>query len=433
MWDLDTIIAENNRAAIEAMMRPPAVEAAQTPLPEAWPLLDLAKKLRVGPPLLAELLKCFTNIDDIEKFVAIIREFLPEHENEILSEPRFGRLYKFCYLFNKRYFPLPVFMHEAALGQFVASLPLELMGMSYSAYHDLGMRLGYALLLALVIYPYEGDWRDEEDDRVPFDPADLPKGKYEPSESDIAWVVDLVESLSIGGQWVAPMGFAVVKVGERKIKLMDAVDSPEVKETIRITLEIAKTAGIEAEFSRSGRTAEQKLNGAKVPLFEMIQGVVGEQLVKMIPPTGWEPDTLHKMTDGTPYEGLGDYADWVCSNTGCIVLDTDYGDCEYIEGNTEPLFQWSRFNIDRLTADYPKVQMIRGKIAHIVEWVEKDPQLHFKELLDFLLSLPEEQRKPADPARWAAVYDPTEHYCPLDFEFEREEEEADDGDEAGEF
>jgi hypothetical protein len=331
MWDLETIIAENNRAALEAMMRPPAVEKAQTPLPEAWPLSTLAKKLQIGPPLLAELLKCFTNIDDIEKFVAIIREFLPEHENEILSEPRFGRLYKFCYLFNKRYFPLPVFMHEAALGQFVASLPLELMGMSYSAYHDLGMRLGYALLLALVIYPYEGDWRDEEDDRVPFDPADLPKGKYEPSESDIAWVVDLVESLSIGGQWVAPMGFAVVKVGERKIKLMDAVDSPEVKETIRITLEIAKTAGIEAEFSRSGRTAEQKLNGAKVPLFEMIQGVVGEQLVKMIPPTGWEPDTLHKMTDGTPYEGLGDYADWVCSNTGCIVLDTDYGDCEYIE------------------------------------------------------------------------------------------------------
>jgi len=433
MWDLDTIVAENNRAAIEAMMRPPAVEAAQTPRPEAWPLSTLAKKLKVGPPLLSELLKCFTNIDDIEKFVAIIREFLPEHEADILTEPRFGRLYKFCYLFNKRYFPLPIFMQEAELGGFVSSLPVELMGMSYSSYHDLGLRLGYALLLALVVYPYEGDWRDEQDDRVPFDPADLPKEKFRPSASDIAWVEDLVSSLAVGGQWIAPMGFAMVKVGERKIQLMDAKDTPEVKETIRRTLLIAKKAGIEAEFSKTGRTAQEKLNGAKVPLFDMIQGVVGEQLVKMIPPAGWEPDTLHKMTDGTPYDGLGDFGDWVCSNTGCVILDTNYADCEYIEGNAEPLFKWSRYNVDKLTADYPKAQEIRGKIARVVDWLERDPQIRYRELLDFLLSLPEEERKPADPARWRTVYDPTEHWCPLEPELEREEDEEDAGDEAGEF
>jgi len=425
MWDLDTIIAQNNQAAVEAMMRPPVVEAAQTPRPEAWPLSTLAKKLQIGPPLLAELLKCFTNIEDIEKFVAIIREFLPEHETDILAEPRFGRLYKFCYLFGKRYFPLPIFMQESELGAFVESLPVELMGMSYSAYHDLGMRLGYALLLALVIYPYEGDWRDEEDDRVPFDPEDLPADDYKPSDSDIAWVVDLVESLAVGGQWVAPMGFVMVKVGERKIQLMDAEDTPAVKETIRRTLLIAKKAGIAAEFSRAGRTAREKLNGAKVPLFDMIQRVVGQQLVKMIPPAGWEPDTLHKLTDGTPYDGLGDFADWVCGNTGCVVLDTNYGDCEYIEGNSVPLFQWSRYNVDRLTEDYPKVQEIRGKIARVVDWLEKDPPVRYKELLDFLLSLPEEERKPADPDLWAAVYDPTEHWCPLDPELEREEDEED--------
>ncbi|HUT68151.1 MAG TPA: hypothetical protein VMW86_06340 [Dehalococcoidales bacterium] len=430
MWDLDTIIAQNNQAAIEAMMRPPAVEAAQTPRPEAWPLSTLAKKLKVGPPLLSELLKCFTNIDDIEKFVAIIREFLPEHEADILTEPRFGRLYKFCYLFSKRYFPLPIFMQEAELGGFVASLPVEMMGMSYSSYHDLGMRLGYALLLALVVYPYEGDWRDEEDDRVPFDPTDLPAAKFKPSASDIAWVENMVSSLAIGGQWLAPMGFAMVKVAENKILLRDAKDTPDVKETIRRTLLIAKKAGIEAEFSKTGRTAQEKLNGAKVPLFDMIQGVVGEQLVKMIPPAGWEPDTLHKMTDGTPYDGLGDFADWVCSNTGCVVLDSNYGDCEYIEGYGEPLFKWSRYNVDRLTESYPKAQELRGKIARVVDWLERDPQVRYRELLDFLLSLPEEERKPADPARWRTVYDPTEHWCPLEPELGREEDEEDAGDEA---
>jgi len=50
-----------------------------------------------------------------------------------------------------------------------------------------------------------------------------------------------------------------------------------------------------------------------------------------------------------------------------------------------------------------------------------------------LLSLPEEERKPADPARWRTVYDPTEHWCPLEPELEREEDEEDAGDEAGEF
>lgn len=426
MWDLDTIIAQNNQAAIEAMMRPPAVEVAQTPRPEAWPLSTLAKKLKVGPPLLAELLKCFTNIDDIEKFVAIIREFLPEHENDILAEPRFGRLYKFCFLFGKKYYPLPIFTQEAELGGFVASLPVEFMGMSYTAYHDLGMRLGYALLLALVVYPYEGDWRDEEDDRVPFDPENLPADDYKPSASDVAWVRDLVKSLTIGGEWVAPVGFVMVKVAENRILLRDAEDTAAAKETIRRTLMIAKIAGIKAEFSKTGRTSDQKLTGAKVPLFDMIQGVVGQQLVKMIPPEGWEPDTLHKMTDGTPYDGVGHFADWVCANTGCVVLDTNYGDCEYIEGYGEPLFKWSRESVDRLTEDYPKAQETRGKIARIVDWLEKDPPLRYKELLDFLKSLPAEERKPADPERHRAVYDPTEHWCPLEPELE-EEEDGEDG------
>ena len=433
MWDLDTIIEQNNQAALEAMMRPPAVETAQTPRPEAWPLSTLAKKLKVGPPLLEELLKCFTNIDDIEKFVAIIREFLPEHEAAILTEPRSGRLYKFCYLFSKKFFPLPIFAQEAELGAFVASLPVEFMGMSYTAYHDLGMRLGYALLLALVVYPYEGDWRDEEDDRVPFDPENLPADDYKPSASDVAWVRDLVEPLAIGGQWVAPVGFVMVKVAEGRILLRDAKDTPEAKETIRRTLMVARKAGIKAEFSKTGRTSEQKLNGAKVPLFDMIQGVVGQQLVGMIPPEGWEPETLHKMTDGTPYEGVGHFADWACSNTGCAVLDCDYGDCEYIEGEVMPLFKWSRENVDRLTEDYLKVLKIRGKIARIVEWLEEDPPVRYRELLDFLTSLPASERKPADPERHRAVYDPTEHWCPLEPELGREEEDPDDGQEAAEF
>ena len=425
MWDLETIIAQNNKAALEAMMRTPEVEAAQTPRPEAWALSSLAKKMKIGPPLLSELLKCFTNIDDIQKFVGIVREFLPEHEADILTEPRFGRLYKFCYLFSKKYFPLPIFSQEAELGGFATSLPVELMGMSYSEYHELDMRPGYILLLGLVVYPYEGDWRDEEDDRVPFDPVNLPTEEYRPSASDIAWVENLVSSLAVGGQWIAPMGFTMAKVAENKILLRDAEDTPEVKETIRRTLLIAKMAGVEAEFSRAGRTSQEKLNGARVPLLDMVQRIVGEYLAGQIPREGWEPETLHKMTDGTPYDGVGHFADWACSATGCTVLDYSYEDCEYIEGYGEPVFQWSRSNVDSLTKEYPNVLKTRGKIARIVDWLEADPYGRFKELLAFLLAPPASELETAVPVPRGNGFDPTEHFCPLDFVTDFEEEDDD--------
>jgi len=426
MWDLDTIVQQNNKIALEAMMNAPEVAAARAPLPEAWSLSTLAKKMKVGPPLLTELLKCFTNTDEIQKFVSIIREFLPEHEANILSEPRFGRLYTFCYLFGKKYYPLPVFSQENELGNFVAGLPVELFGMSYSEYHNLDMRPGYILLLGLVVYPYEGDWRDEDDDLVPFDPVTLPTEKYRPSASDIAWVENLVTNLAVGGQWIAPMGFVVVKVAENKILLKEAKDTPEVKETIRRTLLVAKRAGIEAEFSRTGRTSQEKLSGARVPVLDMVQRIVGEDLAKQIPREGWGPETLHKMTDGTPYEGVGHFADWACSLTGCAVLDSNYENCEYIEGYGEPIFRWSRYNVDRLTEEHLNALKIRGKIARVVDWLEADPYGRFKELMEFMLSLPASERKPADTALRESVYDPTECFCPLEFVNE-EEDEDDDG------
>ena len=426
MWDLDTIVAQNNKIALEAMMNAPEVAAARAPLPEAWSLSTLAKKMKVGPPLLTELLKCFTNTEEIQKFVHLIREFLPEHEANILSEPRNGRLYTFCYLFGKKYYPLPVFSQENELGNFVTGLPVELFGMSYSEYHNLDMRPGYILLLGLVVYPYEGDWRDEDDDLVPFDPATLPTEKYRPSASDIAWVEDLVTNLAVGGQWIAPMGFVVVKVAENKILLKEAKDTPEVKETIRRTLLVAKRAGIAAEFSRTGRTSQEKLSGARVPVLDMVQRIVGEDLVKQIPREGWEPETLHKMTDGTPYEGVGHFADWVCSETGCAVLDYSYENCEYIEGYGEPIFRWSRYNVDRLTEQHLNALKIRGKIARVVEWLEADPYGRFKELMEFMLSLPASERKPADTVLRESVYDPTECFCPLEF-VNGEEDEDDDG------
>lgn len=451
MWDLDTIIRENNRVALEAMMRREELAIAQRPQPEAWALSNLAKKMNIGPPMLAELLKCFTNIGDIKAFVNIVRDFLPEHEDAILGEPRYGRIYKYCYLFGKRYFPLLPYAHEASLSDFVAALPIELMGMSYSAYHDLEMRPGFILLLSLVLYPYEGDERDEWDDDVPFNPFDpmrrlemeakfqqiahddKHKDEYKPTRSDINWVKDLMAQLSDGGKWIAPMGFTFIKVDARNVELVQAEDTPEVRETVHRTVLIAEKCGLKVK-AHVGQTAEEKqgatlfeiFSGGRVPVLDAAQNIVGEDLVRKLPGAGWEPEVLHKMTDGTPYEGVGHFADWACQNTGCIVLDSNYGDCEYVEGAGEPMFKWTKWNVETLAEQWPKVQETRNKIGKMVSWLEADTDRNFRELVDFLMSLPESKRRPADPKKRQASYDPTEYWCPLDQITDMDMEDEDD-------
>lgn len=358
MWDLDSIIRQNNQVAIDYMMRGQEVDVAQSPQPRAWSLALLADKLRIGPPLLSELLNCFTNFDTLEKFLGLIRQFLPEHEEEILSEPGGRRVYRFCYLFGKRYFPLPPYTAEANVEQLVSGLPVELMAMSYSAYHELEMRRGYLLLLSLVVYPYEGDERDLDEtfeERTPFgDPLPRPKGK----------------------------------------------------------------------------TLLEVFTGGRVPLLDAVQRIVGADLAGLIPGDGWTADELHLMTDGTPHDGVGHFADWACSETGCVILDSSYDDCAFMEGMGEPIFKWTKYNVDTLTEQWPKVQEIRQEIDRMVEWLEADPISRFGELLEFLTAKATSKRKKTAKAGGKHFYDPTEHWCPLDQQGENEEED-DNGEDAG--
>lgn len=183
---------------------------------------------------------------------------------------------------------------------------------------------------------------------------------------------------------------------------------------------IAEKAGLKVK-AKVGRTAEEKqgktlmevFNGARVPLLDMAQRIVGEDLARRIPREGWEPKVLHAMTDGTPYDGVGHFADWACSQTGCIVLDSNYEDVDYIEGTEAPVFSWAPGNVTALANDWPKVQEYRHKIGHMVEWLEADPRGRFQELMDFLMSLPAFKRKLANPKKKRSMYDPTEHWCPL--------------------
>jgi hypothetical protein len=330
------------------------------------------------------------------------------------------------------------------------------MAMSYEAYHDLDMRPGYLLLLSLVVYPTVFAARDHQDDDVPFDPfrpesrlqleakfeqmtqPTKKKAKWQPKQSDVVWVQNLMAMLDYGGKWIAPMGFTFIKIDDHNIELRQAEDTPSVRDTVHRTVLTAQKAGLKVKVNigktaveKQGQTLMEIFAGARVPLLDVARRLVGEDLVRRLPADGWTPEELHRVTDGTKYDGVGEFADWVCSQTGCVVLDNNYGDVDWNTDEMDPTFSWSQRNVDMLTRDWPKVKEIRQKIDHIVEWLEADPPMRFRELLDFILPKIKTKYTNGKKAQKGRIgimperhaYDDTEHFCPLDQEYNEEEEE----------
>lgn len=122
---------------------------------------------------------------------------------------------------------------------------------------------------------------------------------------------------------------------------------------------------------------DEEAKGARVALLEEVARIAGKEITEKIPPEGWEPEHLHKVLDGTRFEGVAGFADWVCSCTGCWLLDANY---EEFAG--EP---WARDTVDALTAQWPKIRKITDNINHMMDWLENNRQANFDELLEFIL------------------------------------------------
>lgn len=127
------------------------------------PLTVLANKLVVGPPSLSHVMALLDQGEYLQDFVAIIREFLPEHEQVILGLGSYERVPRFCELFGQRYFPLddmPMEDSEEVMEIVAHGIPIARGGLSYDDYHDLDrFSPGQLLLLGLVKYPY---WEPQE-------------------------------------------------------------------------------------------------------------------------------------------------------------------------------------------------------------------------------------------------------------------------------
>ncbi len=134
------------------------------------PLLTLSRKiLSRGMPSLGMLITRIGDIDNFNQFVLLVRELLPERENDILSQTSpVAQIAAFTSYFEDRYFPLD---ERFKLGdefegyeEFVWSIPVMVSGISYDDYECIpsDYRPGYQLMTYLV----EDGFAEEGDERV---------------------------------------------------------------------------------------------------------------------------------------------------------------------------------------------------------------------------------------------------------------------------
>jgi hypothetical protein len=153
MWDLDTIHVMEERAHQEYLR-----QKATTPL------AALREKLcDVHPPSISLILSLFHNVETYNDFVKLVRDFLPEREQEILQKTSpSAQMAAFASHFEDRYLPLhPAFKEgevEDNYYELLRDIPIMVMGFSWEDYHELNnARLGMQLMCYLFEPPMQGD------------------------------------------------------------------------------------------------------------------------------------------------------------------------------------------------------------------------------------------------------------------------------------
>ena len=125
-------------------------------------LLALTRRmLSLGPPSLSILIARLSEMEEYDDFVNIVKEFLPEREEEILHEltPAI-QVAAFASYFEDRYFPLN---DNLKLGEgesyyeLTRSIPVIVKGLSYDDYQYIpsDWRPGFQLMTYLLEDPYE--------------------------------------------------------------------------------------------------------------------------------------------------------------------------------------------------------------------------------------------------------------------------------------
>ena len=136
---------------------------------------------------------------------------------------------------------------------------------------------------------------------------------------------------------------------------------------------------------------EEEMPGGRVPILETVSELVGKRQATLIPNNGWPAEYLHQVTDGTEFEGLGAFADWVHSNTGLYHLDA-LGEASALGEQIE----WEPGDVEGLTDDWHQSSEYMEEFHRVALLLEKDSVSTFERLLAMLLDnekiiIPKEQ------------------------------------------
>jgi hypothetical protein len=126
--------------------------------------------------------------------------------------------------------------------------------------------------------------------------------------------------------------------------------------------------------------------GARVALGEGCQEHVPVELLQRIPESGFTPEEMHRLLDGTPYSALAAWGDLINLNSGNELLDTDE---EMMSNSVMP--EWYRENVEHFTHQWAEAQEIQQGPFAMAEKFEKKPAAYFQEVMDFIARRQEEK------------------------------------------
>ena len=130
--------------------------------------------------------------------------------------------------------------------------------------------------------------------------------------------------------------------------------------------------------------------GMRTSWLESAASHIREETLKRIPENGIPMELLKEAVRETPLEAVFLEAEWVYNDTGNFFLDCNPTEEDEFSGFSD---RWDTEVIERMTEEWEAAKPIKDKIDRLEEWLEKDIDKRFEEMLDFILerlaSIPE--------------------------------------------
>ncbi|MDD5060743.1 MAG: hypothetical protein PHN44_00485 [Candidatus Marinimicrobia bacterium] len=176
MWSILTIDYANREYVREQAEREAIPEPIETltkraeAVPPSEPLATLVARLRrSSPPALDLLLEMLRPVAGYKEFASLVKEFLPDMEEEIMAESgHTDRMHEFCTSFSDRYFPLidDYFLQDDVNNYYVLTnnIPVYFQPFSQDWYDDIPLSDNKSEIV--LAYILQNPWMDT--DRAAF-------------------------------------------------------------------------------------------------------------------------------------------------------------------------------------------------------------------------------------------------------------------------